>query len=157
MRRTVLIVEDHRDTRELYALVLVAEGFEVVEAGSADDALEWLSGHLPDVIVTDVAMPGMDGIELCRRIRAAPTAADVPILVVTGQVTDQALVDVAAGGACALCQKPISANGLAIAVRALLAEGPRCYRCWENPRQFKAVRFGDVPGWMRHEPLGPDE
>jgi two-component system, chemotaxis family, chemotaxis protein CheY len=157
MRRTVLLVEDHPDTRELYALVLGGEGYDVLEASDGAQALALLEHRQVDIVVTDLAMPGVDGVELCRRIRAVPEARGVPILAVTGQANDAALANIAAGGACAVCPKPVSPPDLALAVRALLAEGSRCYFCWQTPEAFKVVRFGTARGWMRHEPLTPEE
>lgn len=157
MSSTILLVDDHPDTLEFYAFALGDAGFDVVTAANGREALNALATHDIAIVVTDVAMPDIDGIELCQRIRATPQGRSLPILALTGQPRDQALVDVAAGGACALCLKPLTADGLVYAVQALLAEGPRCYCCWENPDAFHAVGFGEARGWMRHQPLEPQQ
>lgn len=78
----VLLVEDDQDNRELTAEVLEAAGFAVTPAASGDLALAALTASAVDVVVTDVGMPGMGGIELARAVKAiAPT---VPVIAVTG-------------------------------------------------------------------------
>ena len=89
-RRRVLLVEDDRDTREMYSLYLSHSGLEVTEAHTGRVALELVRNTAaPDVVVTDIAMPQMDGLELSRRLRAAPATRDVPIIAVSGQVTER--------------------------------------------------------------------
>ena len=87
--RRVLLVEDDRDTREMYSLYLSHSGLEVTEARTGRVALELVRNATPDVVVTDIAMPQMDGLELSRRLRAAPATRDVPIIAVSGQVTER--------------------------------------------------------------------
>lgn len=88
-RRRVLLVEDDRDTREMYSLYLSHSGLDVTEASTGRCALELVRRTAPDVVVTDIAMPQMDGIELSRRLRAVPATRDVPIIAVSGQVTER--------------------------------------------------------------------
>ena len=86
----VLLVEDDRDTREMYSEYLSYAGCTVTEAASARTALEHVRHERPDVIVTDIAMPGMDGLELSRRLRASEATRDVPIIAVSGQASERA-------------------------------------------------------------------
>ena len=86
----VLLVEDDRDTREMYSEYLSYSGLRVAEAPSGKSALECVREQTPDVVVTDLAMPGMDGLELSRRLRAAEPTRDVPIIAVTGNPTVRA-------------------------------------------------------------------
>ena len=65
----VLLVEDHLDTRQMYAEFLAIE-FDVMTAADGEDALRSMRAHPPDVIVTDLSLPGMDGFELIARVRA---------------------------------------------------------------------------------------
>ncbi len=81
----VLLVEDDADTREMYATYLSFCGLDVEPEANARLALESIRLTLPDVVVTDIAMPGMDGLELSRRLRADGPTRDVPIIAVTGQ------------------------------------------------------------------------
>jgi len=86
----VLLVEDDRDTREMYSEYLSYSGMRVAEAPSAYRALERVREQRPDVVVTDLMMPGMDGLELSRRLRAEPPTRDVPIIAVSGNPTERA-------------------------------------------------------------------
>ncbi|HKR39549.1 MAG TPA: response regulator [Paraburkholderia sp.] len=80
---TVLLVDD--DLENLWALQLALEscGHHVVMADSGAEALRKLQHEIPRLIVTDWQMPGMDGIELCRRVRSQPTLADLPIILLS--------------------------------------------------------------------------
>jgi two-component system cell cycle response regulator DivK len=84
----VLLVDDDGDTREMYSAYLRYSGLQVDEASSAYCALERAHEKKPDVIVTDVAMPGMDGLELSRKLRQEIPTRDVPIIAVSGQPTE---------------------------------------------------------------------
>ena len=82
----MLLVEDDRDTREMYSEYLSYSGLQVTEAPSGRRALETARAHRPDVVVTDLAMPEMDGRELSRRLRADRRTSDLPIIAVSGQL-----------------------------------------------------------------------
>ena len=86
----VLLVEDDRDTREMYSYYLSHSGMRVTEARTGRRALEQVRRQPPDVVVTDIAMPEMDGLELSRRLRADHTTHDVPIIAVSGQASERA-------------------------------------------------------------------
>jgi two-component system, chemotaxis family, response regulator PixH len=88
--RHVLLVEDDRDTREMYHEYLSYSGMLVTDAPTGRRALERVAEHLPDVVVTDIAMPEMDGLELSRRLRAAAATRDLPIIAVSGQACAKA-------------------------------------------------------------------
>ena len=82
----VLLVEDDRDTREMYSQYLSYSGLQVTEARTGRRALETLRQHRPDVVVTDLAMPEMDGRELSRRLRSDHSTSNLPIIAVSGQL-----------------------------------------------------------------------
>lgn len=85
-RPRVLLVEDDPDTREMYCEYLSYSGLDVREAPTGRRALESVRSVRPDVVVTDLAMPEMDGRELSRRLRLDRTTADLPIIAVSGQL-----------------------------------------------------------------------
>ena len=87
----VLIVEDEREIREMIAFALERAGFRVLEASSAEAAIEQLEGLLPDLVVVDWMLPGSTGIELVRRIRRDAHTAQLPLLMLTarGEETDK--------------------------------------------------------------------
>ncbi|HEY6361014.1 MAG TPA: response regulator [Vicinamibacterales bacterium] len=89
-RPRVLLVEDDRDTREMYSEYLSYSGMIVTEASTGRRALESVARQCPDVVVTDIAMPEMDGLELSRRLRALEETRHLPIIAVSGQVSPRA-------------------------------------------------------------------
>lgn len=76
----VLVVDDHQDAREMYAEYLQFSGFRVVEASSGTEAVARAIDDHPDVIVMDLSLPGMDGWEATRRIKADDRTRDIPVL-----------------------------------------------------------------------------
>lgn len=153
----VLLVEDHEDTRAMCALGLALEGFVVREAASAAAALAILDRELPDVVVTDLAMPGMDGVEMCRRIRERPNGKRVPILAVTGHSHSPAFAEVASAGACAASSKPLAPDALTTLVRALVEERSICNGCWETAEVFQCHALAEnVRWWKRSAPPGAE-
>ena len=80
----VLVVEDDPETRHFYAGILAADGFDTYEAHNGFQAFAKAIETRPDLVLTDIAVPGLDGIELCRRLRADPRTSSVRVLAVTG-------------------------------------------------------------------------
>src|SRR2546423_193866 len=76
---SVLLVEDHPMNRKLFRDILEIQ-FQVVEAGSAEEALEQLAGVTPDLILLDMQLPGMDGLSLARLLKGDPERASIPIV-----------------------------------------------------------------------------
>src|SRR5258706_11604403 len=83
MPKKILIIEDNVDTRDLIHLHLTTEGFTVVVAADGREGLYMADAEHPDLIITDIDMPNLDGIELVKRLRAQTQFADLPILVLT--------------------------------------------------------------------------
>lgn len=79
----VLLVEDHRDTRQMYRAFL-SSSFEVIEASDAEQALELVRQRTPDLIISDLSLPGMDGFEFITRIRREEATRDVPVISLSG-------------------------------------------------------------------------
>jgi putative two-component system response regulator len=80
----VLIVEDDPETRLLYKEIFSGAGFRVAQAHNGYQAFDKAIAERPDVILTDIAVPGLDGIELCRKLRADDRSRRIPILGITG-------------------------------------------------------------------------
>ena len=85
----MLLAEDDRDTREMYTTYLRYSGMSVTSAPTGRRALESARSDPPDIVVTDIAMPEMDGLELSRRLRAEASTQDVPIIAVSGQAAPE--------------------------------------------------------------------
>jgi two-component system cell cycle response regulator DivK len=116
----LLIVEDDRATREFYSEALAAAGFRIDQAHNGFQALEKAIEIRPDLILTDIAVPGLDGIELCRRIRADPRTCAIPLLAITGH-GDRRYPDRARlAGADAVLSKPCAPELLVEKARSLL-------------------------------------
>jgi PleD family two-component response regulator len=97
-RYSVLVVDDDRNMRTVIRASLELAGFGVVTANDAPAALEALARDIPDLVMLDVMLPGMDGYELCRRIRRHPTCAHVPIMMLTARgETEDAVTGFEAG------------------------------------------------------------
>jgi CheY-like chemotaxis protein len=117
---TVLVVEDDPETREFYRCALAAAGYQTREAHNGFQAWEKAVADPPDLIVTDIAVPGLDGIELCRRLRGDMRTRDVPVLAVTGYADRDYADRVMQAGADHLLSKPLDAALLLTEARRLL-------------------------------------
>ena len=111
MRFTILIVEDDPDSRTALALLLELEGFKVITASDGIIALELAEKHQPDLIITDICMPGMSGIELTRRIRTISKFDSLPIIAITA-AAEQSQRNVLDAGAYACLVKPLDLAAL---------------------------------------------
>jgi len=85
MKYTILIVDDNPDTRILLQLMLRPVAKEILQAEDGFQALEVAQQHLPDIIITDLMMPGMDGLEVCQTLRKNEETAVTPIILLTAK------------------------------------------------------------------------
>jgi CheY-like chemotaxis protein len=108
----VLLVEDTDSLRELFARMLRNRGFEVCEAADGSVALERLAEFTPDVVLTDLMMPHLDGFGLMRRLRAMPGLGSVPIVVMTAMNSEEAEREARRAGASDFLPKPMEAGTL---------------------------------------------
>jgi putative two-component system response regulator len=106
MSSTILIVDDESAGRHTLESILEGQGYRLEMAGSGQEALEKASQVLPDVILLDVMMPGMDGFEVCRRIRNDPSLAEIPIIMLTALDDKQSLLEGLDSGADDYITKP---------------------------------------------------
>jgi len=119
----VLIVEDNPETRHFYGECFARGGFSTKEAHNGPQALAMaLALPPPDVIVTDIAVPGLDGIELCRRLRADARTRSIPVLAITGYEDRQYPDRILAAGADQVLIKPCDPAVLVSEVRRLLSK-----------------------------------
>jgi two-component system cell cycle response regulator DivK len=117
----VLLVEDDRDGRRLYAEWLTQAGFVVTQAHNGLQALERAVETVPDVVVTDLNIPGIDGFELTRRLKQDPRTRLVPVLAVTGYAAFAADPGRAQRAGCdAVLEKPCSPDELETTIRHLI-------------------------------------
>jgi DNA-binding response OmpR family regulator len=133
---TILVVDDEPIVRDVVVRYLKRDGFRTLEAATGDEAQRLLESELPALIVLDVMLPGIDGLELCRSIRSR---SDLPIVMLTarGEETDR-IVGLELG-ADDYVTKPFSPRELAVRVRNLLRRAANPYAGSE-----RALEFGDV-------------
>lgn len=120
MAPKILIVEDEADLTLMLRYNLKAEGFAVVTASSGDEAVEAMREGVPDLILLDWMLPGLSGIELCRRWRSREETSRVPIIMITARGEEEERVRGLATGADDYVVKPFSIPELLARVQALL-------------------------------------
>ena len=118
MGASVLVVDDDEDTTELFATALAACGAQVVTATSAREALRRLTARLPDVVVSDIAMPGADGYWLVNELRRLPDerAASLPVVAATAFGREHSRARALAAGFVDHLVKPVEPEALCLAV-----------------------------------------
>ena len=105
--RKVLLIEDNLMNMELAADLLEAAGFQVLKAERAEDGIALALARQPDIILMDIALPGMDGLEATRRIKRDEQTAHIPIVALTASVMLDDLNKARAAGCCGHIAKPI--------------------------------------------------
>ena len=120
MSPRILVVDDQRANAEMMAGVLKARGYEVLTALDGASALEHVRAARPDIVVSDILMPGMDGYEMCRRLRADSATALLPVVLVTSLDPHQERMKGLEVGADDFLSKPVNWEELFARVRALL-------------------------------------
>ncbi len=108
----MLVVEDFEDTRYLMRLELERRGFRVLEATNGAEGVEVAAREQPDIILMDIGLPGMDGIEATRRIRAAAPVRDLLIVALTAHHETEYRTNALAAGCDAYLTKPIDFDWL---------------------------------------------
>ncbi|CAO5676504.1 MAG: Chemotaxis protein CheY [Holosporales bacterium] len=121
MARLVLTVDDSRTIREMVSFTLKSIGFDVIEAEDGTVALGLLNTHKPDLIISDVNMPNMDGFTLVKHVRELPQFKTVPILMLTTEFTDDKKNTGRAAGATGWIVKPFDPEKLIQVVQKICA------------------------------------
>jgi len=120
---TALIVDDDSDIRSLLRLILETEGFAVLEAAHGEEALAIIPTSIPDVVVTDLKMPVLNGLALIERLRSEPSTANIPIVVVSASNEARALES--STRVEAVIRKPFDATAFAECIRGVAGSSPR--------------------------------
>jgi putative two-component system response regulator len=118
-RSRVLVADDTESIRTLFRRLLIADGHDVISAGDGAAALDAVRRHQPDVILLDVGMPAMDGLEVCRRLKSDPATRLTPIVLVTGQTDLSDRIRGIEAGADEFLSKPVHPHELRARVRSL--------------------------------------
>ncbi|MDX9717887.1 response regulator [Thauera sp. AutoDN2] len=122
MNRRILLIEDNPHNRYLACFLLRARGWEVIEAEDGPDGLRVAADVAPAVILLDIQLPGMDGYEVARRLRANPSLAEVPIIAVTSYAMPGDREQCLAAGCTGYIEKPIDPEHFAEEVERYHAE-----------------------------------
>ncbi len=122
LSQSVLVVDDEPMARTLLRLMLVRAGFEVSEAEDGYDALEKIAEELPDLVILDVMMPGMDGFSVCRAVRESDRTASLPVIMLSAKTDLESVNRGLRAGANKYLTKPISPDELTRQVRSVLGE-----------------------------------
>ncbi len=151
-RRRIFIVEDEEEIQELVRYNLTKEGFVVSGTDSGEEALRKIPRERPDLVVLDLMLPGVDGLEVCRSLKRDSSTRDIPIIMLTAKSEES---DVVAGlelGADDYITKPFSPRVLTARVRAALRRNSN------QPTDMSVIRTHNIlihPG--RHEVLVDNE
>lgn len=104
---TILVVDDEPEAVELMTAFLEKSGYGVISALNGHSGLEMARRHRPELILMDVLMPGMSGVETCRTLRGEPALTDIPVVFVTASTSDAALEEAFAAGGWDFVSKPV--------------------------------------------------
>lgn len=124
-QKKILIVEDEQDILHLVKHYLEKEGFRAVTAMNGIEALKKVTAEKPDLIVLDLMLPEMDGLDVCKRVRSAPDTAMLPILMLTAKAEESDTIVGLELGADDYVTKPFSPKALVARVKALLRRAER--------------------------------
>lgn len=104
---SVLVIDDDEDSRVIYSIVLEHEGYVVITAGLGEEGLECARRDRPSVILLDIGLPDVDGLEVMRRLQATP-AKDTPVIAISGRVMSHQQDEMRRGGFCQVLLKPVT-------------------------------------------------
>jgi DNA-binding response OmpR family regulator len=122
MKKNVLVVDDEIGALTLIGIMLERGGFNVLKAKDAEAALAILDQTTPDLIILDVMMPGMDGIELCSVIRQRPDTSNLPVLILSARGDADSVMRGMEAGANDYLPKPILHHDLVTKARQILSQ-----------------------------------
>ena len=122
---TVLLVDDYRDALDVWALFLQAEGFEVLTAADGHEALAHATSVVPDMVVMDIQLPGLSGLEVARELRKSPLTRHIPLIAATGLSHATQIDEARVAGFDAVIVKPCDPEVLIAEMRRLLAQSGR--------------------------------
>jgi two-component system cell cycle response regulator DivK len=123
-RPLVLLADGHADTRELYAVALRCFGFETATVSDGEDAYSHAWQTHPDIIVTEVSLPGLDGWDFIRDVKRDPRTRDIPVVIVTSDARSPARERATREGCAAFLVKPCLPDQLATELRGVLYQTP---------------------------------
>src|SRR5439155_16219008 len=139
MAAHILVVEDDQDIAQLVARYLEKAGYTTQVLGSGRDALKAIGAQAPDLVVLDLMLPQVDGLEVCRAVRMNDRTADIPIIMLTARGEESDRIVGLELGADDYLSKPFSPNELMARVRALLRRAKR-----GDPSAVRGLSYGPI-------------
>ncbi len=123
MASKILVIEDNDRNRRLVKILLNAKGYEVIEAKTGEEALNYLHEEKPDLILLDIQLPNMDGLTLTQNIKSQSKLKDIPIIAVTAYAMKGDREKVLEAGCDAYVSKPIDTRALPELVESFIKKG----------------------------------
>jgi two-component system, cell cycle response regulator DivK len=120
MSKRILVVEDHEDNRRILRYLLNSAGYQVIEVVTGEEGVATAEAQRPDLILMDIQLPGLDGYEATRRIKANPALRSIPIIVVTSYALSGDDIKAFEAGCDAYVTKPFNPGQLLAKVRGYL-------------------------------------
>ena len=120
MRPDILVVDDYTDALDLWAVMLGTAGFDVRTASTGPEALEAVKARIPDLIVMDLLLPGLSGLDVAKELRRHPSTRHVPLIAVTGCSAESELALARQSGFASILNKPCEPPALVNEIRRLL-------------------------------------
>jgi two-component system cell cycle response regulator len=141
MKQRVLVVDDDPRLVRVVAMYLSIEGYDVVTASDADSGLAEVDKQCPDLIILDIMMGGLDGIDVCTRIRSNPRTAEIPVIMFSAISSGHDVERARLAGANHLITKPFNLVGLGTVVSSFFADIQIrvAEDCRRDPRQHRSL------------------
>ena len=138
MKETILIVEDEKDIVKMLDYNLKKEGYKILVAHDGEDALDEANAKRPDLILLDLMLPGVDGLEVCKQLKLERKTASIPVIMLTAKAQESDKVVGLELGADDYVTKPFSPRELIARIKAVLRRGK------ENDKLSEILKIGDL-------------
>ena len=135
----VVVVEDEADILDILTYNLEREGFEVIGAEDGMQGLQLIKQHLPDIVLLDLMLPGMDGLSVCQQLRAHPASANIPVIMLTAKNEESDIVLGLGLGADDYVSKPFSPKELIARIKATLRRHQRPQPVANDKQQSQCI------------------
>jgi CheY-like chemotaxis protein len=122
MTQTILVADDQPGQRIILDMLLTLDGYTVVAKEDGKETLEYLKSHTPSLMILDINMPFIDGIEICRRVRAIERLKNVPVIILTASKDDAVVTTAKMAKASAVIHKPLEGKDFRSLVKSLLPD-----------------------------------
>lgn len=143
-RKTILVIDDNSEIRQYLALILQARNYLVLTAPNGEEGLIVAQQNIPDLIICDVMMPVMDGLECCRRLKGDQSTSHIPVIMLTAYALDDQRIQGYQSGADAYITKPFNTDVLSARIGNLIDSRKRMDTTKEHTEEVNRVELGTV-------------